>query len=255
MKKLFLLSMLLFALSSFEFLGCSAGLKQDNPPPNLKPLNFGYLPPTEGITKSNEITFSLIDPKYVETFRESNTDPYKTFASNMSKDFVAMLSARGYPYKGPYSKIDQMVYGEKKSTDLVIIPEIELQFTGNYVMTKKSINLLSSSPSGIEYYADGDVSLSGKLNLVFAEPFTLTKIWVKSIQIDPITYRLKSYYAYTTPDIPINDPLVWNTMVDNLNVIYQKILSTAWNHLEPEELKLKKEEANEIKRNSGFLKN
>lgn len=252
-----ILSALVFLIGfiGLNFFGCSAGLKQDNPPPNLKPLNFGYIPPSEGITKSNEITFALIDPKYVETFRESNIDPYKTFASNMSKDFVAMLSARGYPYKGPFSKIDQMVYGEKKSTDLVIIPEIELQFTGNYVMTKKSINLLSSSPSGIEYYADGDVSLTSKLNLVFAEPFTLTKIWVKSIQLDPITYRLKSYYAYTTPDIPINDPLVWNTMVDNMSLIYQKILSTAWNHLEPEELKLKKEEANEIKKNSGFLKN
>jgi hypothetical protein len=242
----------IFALSLFS---CTSSYKQEAPPPSLKPLDFAYEPPTEGVAKSNEITFALINPQYVKDFRESNVDPYKTFASNMSKDFVAMLSARGYHYLGPFSKYDDMVYGEKKSADLVIEPNIELQFSGNYVMYRKTINLLSTSPSGIEYYADGDISVTGKLELVFKEPFSKQAVWVKSIQIEPITFKLKSYNSYNTENIPVNDPLVWNTIVDNLKVIYKKTLSTAWNHLEPDELLQKKDEANEIKKGSGFIKN
>lgn len=238
----------------FVLTGCTAGLKQDSPPPSLKPASFDYVPPTEGITKSNDITFALLNPRYVESFREGNVDPYKIFADNMGKDFVEMLTARGYPYKGPFSNIDQMVYNEKKTTDLLIEPEIDLQFAGNYLKQKTAINILSTG-SSIEYYADGDMTVSGKLNLIFSEPFTKTKIWVKSIQIDPVKFKLKSYYSYYTTKIPVNDPLVWNSIVDNLMVIYNNALSTAWKHLEPEELEQKKEEANEIKKNSGFLKN
>jgi hypothetical protein len=49
--------------------------------------------------------------------------------------------------------------------------------------------------------------------------------------------------------------MVWNSLVDNMNKVYLDFLSTAWNHLDPEELLQKKDEANEIKKNSGFLKN
>ncbi|MFA5012007.1 MAG: hypothetical protein WC644_08655 [Ignavibacteria bacterium] len=251
-KTLQVLSVIIFAALIYS---CSAGLKQDAPPPPLKSASFDFVPPTEGITKSNDITFALLNPRYVESFREGNVDPYKIFADNMGKDFVEMLTARGYPYKGPFSNIDQMVYNEKKTTDLLIEPEIDLQFAGNYLKQKTGINLLSYGSSAVEYYADGDMTVSGKLNLIFSEPFTKTKIWVKSIQIDAVTFKLKSYYSYTTTNIPVNDPLVWNSIVDNLMVIYKNALSTAWNHLEPEELAQKKEEANEIKKNSGFLKN
>jgi len=251
-KTLQILCVIVFATLIYS---CTAGLKQDNPPPSLKPASFDYKPPTEGITKSNDITFAILNPHYVESFTERNVDPYKIFADNMGKDFVEMLTARGYSYKGPFSNVDQMVYNEKKTTDLLIEPEIDLQFTGNYLMQKKGIKLLSLESGSIEYYADGDMTVSGKLNLIFSEPFTKTKIWVKSIQIEPVTFKLKSYYSYYTPNIPVNDPLVWNTMVDNLMVIYNNTLSTAWKHLEPEELSQKKDEANEIKKNSGFLKN
>ncbi len=255
MKKSYFVTAMLLLIIGLYFGGCSAGLKQDNPPPPLKSASFDYVPPSEGITKSNDITFGLMNPHYVDSFTERYVDPYKIFADNMGKDFVEMLSARGYPYKGPFLKVDDMVYNEKKTTDLLIEPEIDLQFVGNYLMQKTGINLLSLEPGSIEYYADGDMTVSGKLNLIFSEPFTKTKVWVKSIQIEPITFKLKSYYSYKTQNIPVNDPLVWNTIVDNLMVIYKNILTTAWNHLDPEELSQKKEEASEIKKNSGFLKN
>ncbi|MCX6162499.1 MAG: hypothetical protein NTV87_14355 [Ignavibacteriae bacterium] len=249
-NRIYFLSILLFAML---FVSCSSSVLQDTPPPVLKPLTFDYNPPTEGVTKSGEITFALLNPRYVETFTESNVDPYKTFANNMGADFVEMLTARSYQYKGPFPNVDDMVYSDKKMTDLCIQPIIELQFTGDYIKAKTMYRY--GNVGGQEYYADGTMSVTGKLNLIFSEPFTKTKIWVKSIQIDPITFTLKSYYSYTARNIPVTDPMVWNSMVDNLIVVYQKILSTAWNHLEPEELLVKKAEANEIKEKSGYIKN
>lgn len=31
----------------FVLTGCTGGLKQDSPPPSLKPASFDYVPPTE----------------------------------------------------------------------------------------------------------------------------------------------------------------------------------------------------------------
>ncbi|MBS1553244.1 MAG: hypothetical protein JST15_14365 [Bacteroidetes bacterium] len=251
MKKIFYISLLFL---NIMLLGCSASRREVADSPALKPITFDFVPPIEGMIKSNDIVFGLLNPVYEESFKNSNSDPYKTFAANMGNDFVEMLTARGYPYKGPFLNYDQMVYSDKKEVDLTIQPEIALQFTGDYLKERKYFNVLRTSWL-YEYYYDGNVTLTGKLNLIFSEPFTKTKIWVKSVQIDPVEFKLKSYNSYDSPDIPLTDPYVWNTLVENLSSIYNKTLSTAWNHLEPEELSQKKEEAAEIKKNSGFIKN
>jgi len=221
----------------------------------MKPLNFSYKPPVEGVPNSNDIALALISPSYVQEFASSYSDPYKTFAANMGNDFVAMLTARGYSYKGPFTNTDQMVYSEKNATDLVLQPIIDLQFSGwESAIHPHQVYRIYGGGSGTEYYADGDITISGKVNLIFSEPFTNTKIWVKSIEIEPVTFKVKSYSSYSTPSMPVTDPLIWNAYVDNLSKIYENVLSTAWKHLEPEELYKKKDEANEIKSNATYKK-
>ena len=227
---------------------------EKTPPPATKPMSFDYSPPAEGITKSNKIKFALINPRYVATFKDANTDPYKTFVKNMGSDFVEMLTARGYPYMGPYTTTDEMVYSDKKGTDLLLETEVDIQFTGT-PLKYSTYKDYSTKQTVYQYFYDGDVNMSGKVNLIFSEPFTKTKVWVKSVPIDPVTFYIKSFYKYKDKNIPDTDPMVWNTLVDNLEASYQKVLQTSWNHLQPEELEVKKKEATEIKQNSGFIKN
>lgn len=127
------------------------------------------------------------------------------------------------------------------------------KFTGDPRRQETSYDILTGK-NNIYYSYDGDVTVTGTMNLAFTEPFTNTKIWVKSLKTDPISFKVKSYSQYTGPNIPNTDPLVWNTLSTELDKVYNKTLQTVWNHLEPAELLQKKTESAEIKKNSGFIK-
>jgi hypothetical protein len=245
----------LITLSVFLGTSCFTTKRPVQTPPPMTAMKFDYVPPTEGITKSNDIKFSLIKPRFAPSIKWIPEDPFKTFIGNMSTDFVEMLSARGYPYIGPYESYDEMVYNDKKTTDLVLETEVDFQITGDYLKQNSfQVYDVNHFITKTEYYYDGQATITGNVNLIFSEPFTKTKVWVKSVPIEPTTYYLKSYYRYNASVIPNTDPQVWNTTVENLEAIYTKTLRTAWNHLEPDELKVKKKEAGEIKANSGFQK-
>jgi hypothetical protein len=104
------------------------------------------------------------------------------------------------------------------------------------------------------YCYDGELTLSGKVNLQLSEPFTSIKVWVKSVPIEPTMFYVKSHYKYKDKNIPVTDFAIWNTVVENLKLIYGKSLKTPWDHLDPEELKVKKSEAAEIKKSSRSVK-
>ncbi|MFZ1321994.1 MAG: hypothetical protein WAT71_10605 [Ignavibacteria bacterium] len=247
MKKIYYFSIILMIV----FFGCSAS--KNSSAPKLKPLTFHFTPPST-TSESNDITFGLISPMYVESFKESNQEPFITYAKNMENDFIAMLTARGYKFKGPFSNTEQLVYSDKKDIDLLIQPVIDLQFTGAALIQDTDLDWTTGKERPIFYY-DGDLSVTSTMNLSFTEPFTNTKIWVKSLKTDPMTFKLKSSGKYYVQEIPNTDLLVWNTLSDKLNIVYDKTLQTVWNHLEPEELMQKKTESAEIKKNSGFIKN
>lgn len=246
MKKYYFFSIICLIV----FFGCS-GSKTDTST-KLKPLIFHFTPPTT-VSESNDITFGLISPSYVESFQDAQKEPFITYAKDMENDFIAMLTARGYKFKGPFANTEQLVYSDKKDIDLLIQPIIDLQFTGDAFKQ----GVYHDYTTGLDqpsFYYDGDLSVISTMNLSFTEPFTNTKIWVQSLKTDPISFKLKSYNSYTERNIPNTDPLVWNTLSDKLPSVYEKTLQTVWNHLEPAELMQKKAESVEIKKNSGFIK-
>ncbi|MBK9331670.1 MAG: hypothetical protein IPM96_04495 [Ignavibacteria bacterium] len=241
---------LLVVISMVAFIGCSGS--KTTKTPKLKPLTFHFTPPSTS-SESNDITFGLISPIFIDSFKESNQDPFKTYAKNMENDFVAMLTARGYKFKGTFSNTEQLVYSDKKDIDLLIQPVIDLQFTGD-VLKREISHDYSTGKDYPVYFYDGDLTMTGTMNLSFSEPFTNTKIMVQSLRTDPVSFKMKSYSSYNGENIPLTDPFVWNSLSDNLTNVYGKTLQTVWNHLEPAELLQKKTESEEIKKNSGFLK-
>ncbi|MCB0410277.1 MAG: hypothetical protein KDD29_08660 [Flavobacteriales bacterium] len=246
MKQLYIF----LTISLIVIFGCSGSKTESTP--KLKPLTFHFTPPSTS-SETNDITFGLISPIFVDSFEESKHDPYKTYAKNMESDFIAMLTARGYKIKGPFENTEQMVYSDKKDIDLLIQPVIDIQFTGN-VLKQGTTHDYSTGRDYPTFYYDGDLSMNGTMNLSFSEPFTNTKILVQSLKTDPVTFKMKSFNSYDAENIPLTDPLVWNSLSDNLTNVYGKTLQTVWSHLEPVELLQKKSESIEIKKNSGFVK-
>lgn len=252
----YVLSIVSLALFAFLFIG-SAKQPAKQPPPPRALLKFDYVPLETG-EERHDIKFALVNPRFGTEFEEGKYDPYKTFIANMGPDFVEMLSARGFSYIGPFQQYDDMVYNDKKTTDLVLEVDVDLKL-GDLplqVNSKTLYHYTGGSTTEEEYYLDGSMTIGGKINIICSEPFTKTKIWVKNVPLADTTFYLHTFHRYVLPHgLVLVDPEAWNTMTASLEKIYVKALETASRHLEPEELALKKAEAEEIKTNSGFIKN
>lgn len=219
-----------------------------------RPVKFDYNAPTEGYVKSNEISFILLNPKFGGKYAKDYTgqeEPDRTFLESMASDFAEMLTARGYRYDGPIGTYDELVYSQKKNADLILEVEMDWSLQGDY-LKESSYYDATTKTSKPAYYYDGMMTLGGRLNMYFSEPFTKQRVWVKAINVTPETFAIKTKKKYTSPNFYREDGEAWNIITTYMEKIYTKTLTTAWNHLDPEELKQKKVEATEIKKNSGF---
>lgn len=222
--------------------------------PATKPAEFSYSPPGDGTRDTNKLKLIILNPRYDYAFGYKHNSLFETFLKSMKEDFLEMVIGRGFQYRGPYETRDEIVFSDKKFADMVLEPIIEFNLEGLAVMRKSTYNFISSSYT-YSYYVDGNATLTGKINLEITEPYTNTKLWKKSITIPSRIFAVKTYYKYNDIDnVTIDDPGIWNPLVENLQEIYSKSLQTAWNHLDPEELKLIRDQSLEIRNNSGFNK-
>ena len=250
---------ILIATITIVFLsGCGLlkDLASNEPPMQRMTMTFDYSPPTEGVSRFNGISFILLNPQFAEDEENITEEPFKTFANNMGKDFEEMMTQRGYTYKGPYDTYDELVYSEKKSSDFILEVEIDYTWQGvSDALYKKAKHNYVTGQSTYYYGFNGDITLGGKVNLTLTEPQTKTKLWVKNIPMPQQTFLLKSEKMYISVNaITFQDVGLYNSVVPPLEKMYDKAMQLAWNHLEPEELKVKQGEADEIRNDAGFKK-
>jgi len=110
----------------------------------------------------------------------------------------------------------------------------------------------------ISYYYTfyGSIILSGKVNLIASEPMTREKLWSKSIPLEQQKIDVASILKYDNPNAfniaLAQDPGIANPIVDVLEQFYKSVFSTAWNHLDPQELTSLKTQVDEIRAKSNF---
>jgi uncharacterized protein YbaP (TraB family) len=107
-----------------------------------------------------------------------------------------------------------------------------------------------------EYSYSGFYVLSGKINLVVAEPITKEKLWAKSIPLKQKQINIAPYYR-TTRQLDYStaftrDAGVMNPMIEALEDYYKQIFTTAWVHLDPSELAALKKEVMEIREKKKY---
>lgn len=102
----------------------------------------------------------------------------------MASDIEELIIAKGFRMKGPYQAYDEMVFEDKKGTDILIQIEIALQLTAFEGGWRPISSILGAAYSTYVYNAK--VSLVGKINLSGVEPLTNEKIWSKSVLIPTV---------------------------------------------------------------------
>ena len=203
--------------------------------------SFDYSPPQRASSNSAGITISLINPSYTKTSAEQTVAPYSTFIENMGDDFEEMLIAKGVSLRGPFKSRDEMVYGDKKNSDMALKVSISLKRDGQ-LRSKQMVQLSSTQKPSYKVY--GSFTHHGNLILEIVDPFTGEKFWKKSVELPrkEVVCQGKKYWYSLSLGTLLKDDGVYNPIAKALEEYYQNALSTAWRHIDVEEFKQIKKE-------------
>lgn len=217
------LCLAMLAIVSITIAGCLATTVQPEPPRAI--ITFDYSPP-ETMPGSANLTFAVVGAEIVGGSRETPIPLFKTFASNMTKDFGEILTARGFSVKGPFQGYDIMTYSDKEGADLVLTAEVEF----------------SSDTTQLRFSSIGRVSgiiiVSCHVNLVAYESLTKNRLWTKSVAITPITVELISRNVYpngvSLATLLVNENKFHNDLGRALEGQYNEVLNRIYGYIEPE---------------------
>ncbi|HNP23445.1 MAG TPA: hypothetical protein PKM63_17380 [Panacibacter sp.] len=232
-------------------LGCSAPQQAQQ---SKETFTFDYAPKEATKPGSVDMLLAQVQPYYVTTFLAANNELFRNFREAIGKDIEELIVAKGFNLKGPYSSFDDMIFDDKKRTDIVIQIEMSPEFTAAQGAWKSHYNPLVSG--NYTYTYSGKVSLVGKINLSGVEPLTNQKIWSKSVlipNIDNIIIQTTGKY-----DHPLNayevyqDPGIYNAVGTALGQQYAGIMNKIAAQINAEEFLSMKPEIKELKAKKGY---
>lgn len=216
--------------------GCAVHVE---PEPPRAIITFDYMPP-ETTPGSANLTFAVVGAEIVGGERGTPIPLFKTFASNMTKDFAEILTARGFSVKGPFQDYDIMTYTDKEGSDLILTAEVEF----------------SSDTTQIRYSSIGRLSglmiVSCHVNLVAYESLTRNRLWTKSVAITPITVELISRKVYPNganlATLLVNENKFHNDVGRALEGQYTEVLNRIYGYIEPKAMAIVGEASKKLRK-------
>ena len=253
-----LLSLITLAVFAFLFYASAPAKKVADPVASKQTFTFDYTPKEGNKPGSASMVLAFMRPYYAASFTLYRNELFQSFGKGLASDIEELIIAKGFTLKGPYQGYDEMVFDDKKSTEMVISIEINPEFTaaeGEWT-PHQHLNLLSMAPSYNTYSYAGKVSLVGKINLSGVEPLTNEKIWSKSVSIPNVeNIQIVTSGTYESPvnsQELMNDPSVYNAVGKALQAQYNGIMDKVSAHFSVEEFNTLKSQIKELKSKKGF---
>ena len=203
---------------------------------------FDFAPPSREKANSTGITIALIRPHFVKDNPEYLVPPFNEMASSMSNDFEELLSAKGFNIRGPFGSRDEMVYNDKKNSNIAfeinidLIPQVRRKnstVTNYAALVDKTAHDYSKM--------SGEITLAGNLVMTVTAPQYGEKIWKKNIALQSTTFNYQGSMVWVTEpslaDELQQDNAVYNTISREIENIYNQALQLAWQQIDSEEMK------------------
>ncbi|NNV53884.1 hypothetical protein [Limnovirga soli] len=232
--------------------GCSASHQV---PQSKETFSFDYSPKESAPSGSVNMLLCQVQPYYVTSFQSSNNELFKTFKEALGSDIEELIVAKGFNLKGPFSSFDDMIFDDKKRSDIVIQIEINPQFSAAEGKWKPRLSAWVDG-GGWTYTYSGKVSLIGKINLSGVEPLTNQKIWSKSVaipNIENIIIQTSKRYDHMLQDYEMyQDPGVYNAVGRALSLQYAGIMNKIAAQINAEEFLSMKPQVKELKALKGY---
>lgn len=223
-------------------------------PTATQTFSFDYAPKETAKPGSAGMIISFISPNYAHEFAFGGTELFKRFREAMGNDIEELIIAKGFNMKGPYTSFDEMIYDDKKRTDIAIGIEIAPSFTAVEGHWQQHISILG--PAYNSYTYSGKASLIGKINLTGIEPLTNQKIWSKSVSIPNVeNIQVETSAKYSSPlngNQVLQDPSVYNAIGKALQQQYAGIMDKISAHFNVEEFSSLKSQIKELKSRKGY---
>lgn len=235
----------------FIFSACSAPQQAQQ---TKSTFTFDYTPKESVKAGSINMLLAMIQPYYGASFQPGSSELFKSFRNAIGKDIEELIVAKGFNLKGPYSSFDDMIFDDKKRSDVIIQIEMTPEFSAVQGQWKSRYNPLVLG--NFTYTYSGKVSLVGKINLTGIEPMTNQKIWSKSVQIPSIEdIVIETTGKYTRPlqgaDV-YEDPGIYNAVGKALSAQYAGIMNKVAAQINAEEFVSMQAEIKELKAKKGY---
>ena len=213
--------------------GCVTTTVEPEPPRAI--VNFDYTPPSEAIPGSADATFAIVGTRF-----DTPVPLFRTFASNMTKDFGEILTTRGFGVRGPFMAYDDMTYSDKEGSDLMLTAEVEF----------------SSDTSQIRYSSfgipSGSVTVKCHVNLIVSDSLTNARLWTRSIAITPFTVPLLSRNAYSVraslATLLVNENRFYSNVSHALEAQYTEIMNKIYGYLDAKEMAIVTQSARDLRK-------
>ena len=211
------------------------------PEPPRAIITFDYMPSAEATPGSAGATFAIVGAQF-----ETPVPLFRTFASNMTKDFGEILTARGFGIRGPFMVYDDMTYSDKEGSDLTLTAEVDF----------------SSDTSQIRYSSlripSGSVVVKCHVNLIVSESLINERLWTRSIAITPFTVNLLSRNAYTAraslATLLVNENKFYSDVGRALEAQYTEIMNKIYGYLDSKEMAIVTQAARDLRERKVFSK-
>jgi hypothetical protein len=253
MKILPLRLLLLFVFVSLGFSGLAQKSKS-NTLPRYTP-KYTFEPPQRDSVASANVTIALLKPVFlVADFNGKNEEPYNTFSNKMVNDIEALLTAKGYKVRGPFTTRDEMVFNDKQNSDFTL--EITIDYNAEVQRNwKSSVNILSGLTT--HKVKTGTVNITTAVVITAKANYTGEKLWKKNLDLGLRTFEYQGSVKWEGQDLSFKRELTednsfWNPYTKQLEIVYADALSTLWKQFDVGEMRsIAKEAKKERERNKN----
>lgn len=155
----------------------------------------------------------------------------------LKQDFQKILMAKGFNIRGPFDSYDLIPYADKKGVDLYLTSTLGLTFALNDEKWEDQV------------YSVGNVTVDGKITLELREIVTRELMWTKTIPLAKIEfpYRIRGPYQ-----VEGKFNIIMNETVKGLEKQYPDLTATISKLIDPEETRIIKKQAQELKSKKGY---
>jgi hypothetical protein len=145
-----------------------------------------------------------------------------------------------------------LLYGDKVNSDIILTPKLEISFSFTD-LTNSGVDI-----PFIGYFSvNGSAVVSGRVVLDAYESVTQEKLWTKPINLEPINVSWEgevrdkdttlSERRNQWSSFALNDPGFQRVLIPELNTMFERVMRTAWDYLDPREFATLKRQADQLK--------